>query len=590
MSVSCIVEELRKEPYNPILIFKLQKSKTIWGPAHLDNLQNYESSFALGLQTKAQKDMLVKHSDKILCIDATHGTNFYDFYLLSLHVQDEYGQGYPVAHFITNDLDYHTLIALFSSLHCRIPDLNVNTVMTDDDGYSFKAFNSVFGPNIKHLLCQWHVFRAWKRQLSSKLKTIYLERKYNRRIDDLVSTLLEMERDRFLKYSCNVINNIPTHSKFTKTVKEKHDRAVKIQNTDVIEYDNHWEVKSQSVKGKIYVLYADVLSDCPSDFEFSDSDSDDSDIRPSKRQRRILSDSEADSDEEWNDIDIVPSLEDYSRNSRVPNFECDPPSIVDWKEVTTNDMKKFLGLLVLMGQTKKTCWRDYWSTDPLVEIPIFPKTMSRMRFEQIFTFFHLSDNVENVLSTDRLYKIRPLLDYVISKSQSMYVPKQQLSLDEAMIPWRGRLKFKTYNPAKITKYGILVRMVCESESGYICNFEVYSGVGKKLEETILSILQPYFGFNHHVYQDNYYNNVSTASILLQNKIRVCGTIRENRGLPKLLIEKSKNLQRRQMTFLRKGPILLLTRKDKRLVRMISTIHDASMITTGNRNKNYITIT
>ncbi|XP_055944310.1 piggyBac transposable element-derived protein 2-like [Argiope bruennichi] len=346
-------------------------------------------------------------------------------------------------------------------------------------------------------------------------------------------------------------------------------------------------------------LYADVLSDCPSDFEFSDSDSDDSDIRPSKRQRRILSDSEADSDEEWNDIDIVPSLEDYSRNSRVPNFECDPPNIVDvidsffdeeffnsvvsqtnlyhtqmkdlhknsaktlqWKEVTTNDMKKFLGLLVLMGQTKKTCWRDYWSTDPLAEIPIFPKTMSRMRFEQIFTFFHLSDNVENVLSTDRLYKIRPLLDYVISKSQSMYVPKQQLSLDEAMIPWRGRLKFKSYNPAKITKYGILVRMVCESESGYICHFEVYSGVGKKLEETILSILQPYFGFNHHVYQDNYYNNVSTASILLENKIRVCGTIRENRGLPKLLIEKSKNLQRRQMTFLRKGPILLLTWKDK----------------------------
>ncbi|GBO18249.1 hypothetical protein AVEN_53677-1 [Araneus ventricosus] len=180
-------------------------------------------------------------------------------------------------------------------------------------------------------------------------------------------------------------------------------------------------------------LYADVLSDCPSDSEFSDSDSDDSDIRPSKRQRRILSDSEADSDEEWNDIDIVPSLEDYSRNSKVPNFECDPPSIVDvidsffdeeffnlvvsqtnlyhtqmkdlyknsaktlqWKEVTTNDMKKFLGLLVLMGQTKKTCWRDYWSTDPLVEIPIFPKTMSRMRFEQIFAFFHLSDNVENV--------------------------------------------------------------------------------------------------------------------------------------------------------------------------------------------------
>ena len=138
-----------------------------------------------------------------------------------------------------------------------------------------------------------------------------------------------------------------------------------------------------------------------------------------------------------------------------------------WTEVTTSDMKKFLGLLILMGQTKKACWRDYWSTDPLVEAPIFPKTMSRMRFEQIFTFFHLSDNVQNAPSRDRLCKIRPLLDYIIPKIQSMYVPKQQLSLDEAMIPWRGRLSFKTYNPAKITKYGILLRMVCESESGYI---------------------------------------------------------------------------------------------------------------------------
>ena len=84
----------------------------------------------------------------------------------------------------------------------------------------------------------------------------------------------------------------------------------------------------------------------------------------------------------------------------------------------------------------------------------------------------------------------------------MYVPKQQLSLDEAIIPWRGRLSFKTYHPAKITKYGILLRMVCESESGYICNFQIYAGKGQKLEETILSVLQPYFGYWHHVYQDN----------------------------------------------------------------------------------------
>lgn len=219
-----------------------------------------------------------------------------------------------------------------------------------------------------------------------------------------------------------------------------------------------------------------------------------------------------------------------------------------------------------MGQTRKSHWRDYWSTDPLVEAPIFRATMSRMRFEQIHTFFHLNDNTQHKSPKDRLCKIRPLLNYIIPKFQSLYTPKQELALDEAMVPYRGRISFRTYNPAKITKYGILIRMLCESESGYICNFEVYSGQGKKLQETILSVLEPYLGQWHHIYQDNYYNSVSTAELLLRKKTLLCGTIRENRGLPKILIEKSKSLHRGEMTFLRKGPVILIAWKDKRIVR------------------------
>ncbi|XP_055940992.1 uncharacterized protein LOC129971329 isoform X1 [Argiope bruennichi] len=317
MSVFCTVEKLKNEKYNPILIFKLLMSDTIFGPSYLDSLPNCENSFALGFQTEAQKDMLMKHSHKILCIDATHGTNHYDFFLLSLYVQDEYGQGYPVAHFITNDLDFRTLVALFSSLHCRIPNLKVNTVMTDDDGFTF---NSVFGPDIKHLLCQWHVYRAWKRQLTVKvhdkclrmkmsyellnimneksledfdnkvsifiskylnecqnfvdyfvknystcyrqfphggtntnnycesfhnqLKTVYFERKFNRRIDELILTLLKMETDRFLKYSSNVVNNVPLNSNFNKTIKEKHEMGVKIPINDTVKHDDQWLVNS----------------------------------------------------------------------------------------------------------------------------------------------------------------------------------------------------------------------------------------------------------------------------------------------------------------------------------------------------------
>ena len=76
---------------------------------------------------------------------------------------------------------------------------------------------------------------------------------------------------------------------------------------------------------------------------------------------------------------------------------------------------------------------------------------------------------------------------------SVYSPKQELSLDEAIIPWRGRLAFRTYNPGKKMKYGLLVRMVCEAVSGYICNLEIYAAEGKKLQDTVVITVRQKLG-------------------------------------------------------------------------------------------------
>jgi hypothetical protein len=89
---------------------------------------------------------------------------------------------------------------------------------------------------------------------------------------------------------------------------------------------------------------------------------------------------------------------------------------------------------------------------------------------------------------------------------------------------------ETYNPVKFTKYGVLVRVAIESTSGYIGNLEIYSDESKNLQETTVSVLEPYLDQNYHVYQDSYYNSVVTAEYLLLRKVHVCGTISVNRGL------------------------------------------------------------
>ena len=95
--------------------------------------------------------------------------------------------------------------------------------------------------------------------------------------------------------------------------------------------------------------------------------------------------------------------------------------------------------------------------------------MSRNTFQLIQRYLHFNDNKAAGTNKDRLYKICTILDIVVNNFGTNYIPDREISLYEGMLGRRGRLRFRVYNPSKITKYGILVRMVCESSTGYICN-------------------------------------------------------------------------------------------------------------------------
>ena len=87
VSVSIWVEELKGEPFNPILMYKPQGTKEPQYP------MLPKESFVLALQTKFQMDLYQKHASTILCIDSTHGTNQYRFKLITCIVPDDRGKG-----------------------------------------------------------------------------------------------------------------------------------------------------------------------------------------------------------------------------------------------------------------------------------------------------------------------------------------------------------------------------------------------------------------------------------------------------------------------------------------------------------------
>ena len=116
----------------------------------------------------------------------------------------------------------------------------------------------------------------------------------------------------------------------------------------------------------------------------------------------------------------------------------------------------------------------YWSSSSLYGSQIIQNTMSRERFESLLKFWHFSNNNDKNSNQDRLSKLKPLLDLLKERFSSVYMPGSIISIDESMIPWRGRLLFKQYIPGKAHKYDVKMYKLATT-NGYVWNYVIYIG-------------------------------------------------------------------------------------------------------------------
>ena len=69
----------------------------------------------------------------------------------------------------------------------------------------------------------------------------------------------------------------------------------------------------------------------------------------------------------------------------------------------------------------------------------FGEVMTRTRFTQIKRYLHFSDDTQIANQNDKLFKVRLILDNLRKSFQEEYIPHREVSVDEAMIPFKGRL-------------------------------------------------------------------------------------------------------------------------------------------------------
>ena len=52
----------------------------------------------------------------------------------------------------------------------KAPEIKLNVLMTDDDNSGWNAVKKVFGEDLRHFLCHWHVHENWKKKIRQLIK------------------------------------------------------------------------------------------------------------------------------------------------------------------------------------------------------------------------------------------------------------------------------------------------------------------------------------------------------------------------------------------------------------------------------------
>ncbi|KAK6191058.1 hypothetical protein SNE40_002806 [Patella caerulea] len=229
---------------------------------------------------------------------------------------------------------------------------------------------------------------------------------------------------------------------------------------------------------------------------------------------------------------------------------------------------------------------QYWTNcgkNFISHTPGFREVMDRDRFLGLLKFLHLVDeHAADLDKSDKIYKMRPFLDTIFPKFRNYFTPQQNISVDEGMIPTKGRLGIKQYIKDKPTNWGIKAFMLTDSESGYILSGEIYTAKcnGLSLEElgaTGSLLLQDaeMTDETHIVYVERFYSSVKLFYYLYDEmRVHAVGTVMTNRKhYPKQLKKKNKDLKNRgdcDCEFLCRHYLSELVWQDRKPINFLST--------------------
>lgn len=236
---------------------------------------------------------------------------------------------------------------------------------------------------------------------------------------------------------------------------------------------------------------------------------------------------------QWTNVKIRSYREKYKRQNRSELVDTD---IIE--------IRAFLGMLIFSAvfNSNHECIRTIFATDGTGR-DIFRCIMSKDRFATLLVclrFDNPQDRVER-RKNDPTAPISHIFEAFITNCQNAYSVGQTVCVDEMLVSFRGKCRFRMYMPNKPDKYGLKLMCLTDARTGYLFNSYIYCGkdsdglglseVEKKLSkpsQSVIRLARPLFQTNRNITADNWFSSVELARTLKANGLTYVGTMKKNK--------------------------------------------------------------
>ena len=137
--------------------------------------------------------------------------------------------------------------------------------------------------------------------------------------------------------------------------------------------------------------------------------------------------------------------------------------VLHWTPMTLKILEAYMRFMILIGLVKLPSIYNYWRKDEVFNFFAVVSWISRKCFIELHRYLHFVDNdtlpQPGQDNYDTLGKVRPIINILTSNFSATYEFWHDVSIDEAMIPFKDHSTLKQYMPEKPVKHAMAMSTI-----------------------------------------------------------------------------------------------------------------------------------